>query len=338
MRLFIYFSITVIVMVVGALVYWQSKAVLNSEIPLENVEYFAKFMKTNPPRADNTLKIVSWNIGYASGMANNQGTVLSGVELNHNLQTLVAEIKKLDPDILFLQEVDLQAKRSHNINQFDFLAKNLQMPYGAYHVLWNKKYVPYPYWPIAKHFGAVVSGQAVLTRLPILSQDVVTFKKPPNAFWYNWFYLDRILQRLRVKWLGQELTLWNVHHEAFHAMTRFKQTQLLGMDVLQNVNEFKIVAGDFNDPTQVEELKLKGMSVASTLQQFENVSQLQSDHLQFTDAALTFPSNLPVEKLDHVLTSPNFTFKDRKVICTDASDHCLLYVEIEKREPLQTQP
>ncbi len=330
MKLILYFIITIIVLIVGSLWYWQSKAILASKFPMESVQYFAKYMQTNPARLDNTLKIVSWNIGYASGLSNNLGNVLSEQEIGHNLQTLVQEIKKLDPDILFLQEVDFRSKRSHFINQFDFLANTLQMPYGAYDVLWNKKYVPYPYWPFAKHFGKVVSGQAILTRLPVLSQDVVTYQKPPNAFWYNWFYLDRILQRVQVKWLGQELALWNVHHEAFHALTRYKQTQLLGKDVLENENEFKIVAGDFNDPTQVEKLKLIGMGVDSTLQQFENVSKLQSDQTQFSDTALTFPSDAPNQKLDHILTSDNFKFKDRKVICTDASDHCLIYVEIEK--------
>lgn len=331
MKLFLYFIITILVVIVASLLYWRSKAVLESQFPAESVQYFAKHMKFNPVRQDNTLKIVSWNIGYASGLKNNLGNVLTEEEVGRNLQTLIQEIKKLDPDILFLQEVDFQSQRSHFINQFEVLANSLQMPYGAYDVLWNKKHVPYPYWPVAKQFGQVVSGQAVLTRLPVLSQDVVTYQKPPNAFWYNLFYLDRILQRVRVKWLEQELVLWNVHHEAFHALTRFKQTQLLAMDVLQNDTEYKIVAGDFNDPTNVEKLKLKGMGVASTLQQFENVSKLVGDHTQFSDAALTFPSDAPIEKLDHVLTTKNFTFKDRKVICTDASDHCLIYVEIEKR-------
>lgn len=330
MKLILYFIITIIVLIVGSLLYWQSKAVSEAKFSGESVQYFAKYMKTNLPRQDNTLKIVSWNIGYASGLANNLGAVLSEEEVGRNLQTLAQEIKKLDPDILFLQEVDFQSKRSHFINQFEFLANSLQMPYGAYDVLWNKKYVPYPYWPLAKHFGQIVSGQAVLTRLPVLSQDVVAYQKPPHAFWYNWFYLDRVLQRMRVKWLGEELVLWNVHHEAFNPVTRFKQAQLLGKDVLENECQYKIVAGDFNDPTQDEALKLRGMGVDSTLQQFENVSQLQCEQMQFPEPALTFPSDAPNQKLDHILTSGNFKFIERKVICSDASDHCLIYVEIEK--------
>jgi len=277
----------------------------------------------------NKIKVITWNIGYASGKANNQGAVLTPDVVQKNLEDIATELNRFDPDLVFLQEVDFSAKRSHFINQFEFLAEKLNMPFVASAVLWNKKYVPYPYWPPTKHFGFTVSGQAVLSRLPIKANHVSKFAKPPQPFWYNWFYLDRVVQALTVMWGDQPIALWNVHHEAFHAQTRLTQAKILADDVLNNQVSHKIIAGDFNDPTTEAGLTLTDEKYANTFDAFLKTTHLTEAHDTSVSNA-TFPADNPKDTLDHIVTNSHFILKNQKVVCTTASDHCLIFAEYTK--------
>lgn len=278
-----------------------------------------------------TLKVVTYNMGYASGDQNNKGNTLSESEMQAYLKQMAEALQELQPDVVFLQEVDFEAKRSYYVNQFEALAKELQLPFGAHTILWNKNYVPYPYWPPTKHFGKVISGQAILSRYPLKDHKVESLPRPPHAFWYNWFYLDRVKQSATMKWGSQEVALWNVHHEAFHGKTRLEQVELLAKDIKANSSALKIVGGDFNDPSGVPENQIPKGDVADSFTHFENLTGLQSDRSLLADSILTFPAWQPEERLDHVLASAAFELKTRKVLCLESSDHCLVYTEWEKR-------
>jgi len=91
--------------------------------------------KTDP----STLTVVSYNIGYASGDKNNQGAVLAVREVEENIKAMMEALRPLQPDLLFLQEVDFFAKRSFDINQMENIAQALGLPHAAYVVTWNKK-------------------------------------------------------------------------------------------------------------------------------------------------------------------------------------------------------
>ena len=49
---------------------------------------------------------------------------------------------------------------------------------GAYAVNWDKRYVPFPYWPPVVHFGEMLSGQGVLSKFPILMNKKIVLQKP----------------------------------------------------------------------------------------------------------------------------------------------------------------
>src|SRR5690606_20559225 len=145
------------------------------------------------------------------------------------------ELLRMRPDLIFLQEVDFRSARSFDIDQLRLLCEKLGMPYAAYTLTWNKKYVAWPYWPFSLHFGRLVSGQAVLSRFPIKQQVLVQFEKPAeNPFWYNWFYLDRVVQRMKVEIGTQSVSVYNIHLEAFTIQTRKEQLQKLSDQIRQD--------------------------------------------------------------------------------------------------------
>ncbi len=273
-----------------------------------------------------TLRVVTYNIGFASGKKNNEGAVLIPEEVEANLEMMAKTLQGLHPDIIALQEVDFSAARTFNINQLDYLSKALHLPYGAYVVTWNKNYIAWPYWPPRRHFGHVVSGQAVLSRFPILNQETFRFEKPKkNPFWYNWFYLDRVGQRLSLKIGNKETIFWNVHLEAFDNTTRVRQAQKLGEWVNQNSGKTQIVAGDFNSvsyslPLSPEEIKKFGEDRAEALNQFIQITHLKN--AEPNQPLYSMPSWKPVKKIDHIFYSEDLHLKTSGNIPNlIASDH-----------------
>jgi endonuclease/exonuclease/phosphatase family metal-dependent hydrolase len=327
----ILFFVLPFLFLLGIFIFWAKSRFLSPlQLPKDQILISETALRQTAPLSPDELKVLTWNIGYASGALNNVGKMDSKDDVVKNLNEMVHSIKTLDPDLIFLQEVDFKAKRTFGINQLEFLQKELNMPYAAYRVLWNKRYVPFPYWPVSLHFGPVASGQVVLSRYKIKSQQIEDLPMPPHAFWYNWFYLDRVVQKLTLDWQGQVLSLWNVHHEAFHAKTRGQHVKILAKSYAQDQSQYKILAGDFNDPTTQPLHSYSDSRFQNTLDLLEDATGTLSDNQAFPEAAKTFPSFSLQDKLDHILISKSLAFKDRKIVCAKASDHCLVFAKIGK--------
>lgn len=319
-RFFIFLAILIVAF--GLLVlYAKSPAWTRPEIANNAIVTFSS-TTTSPPKK-RTLRVVTYNIGYAYADQNNLGLVLTRQDVTKNLDEAIASLKKLDPDIICLQEIDFDASRTYHIDQLKYLADGLGLAYGAYAVNWNKRYLPYPYWPPQKQFGAIVSGQAVLSRYPLSKNRIHTLQKPPNAFWYNWFYLDRLAQRVKVDLGGGNvLALWNLHLEAFHKDTRLNQARFVANAVKKSEAELKIVAGDLNDP-QAADPDSRNVNAAHML---ISHSGLQGD-TEFQEE-FTFPSWHPIEKIDHVLFSERFAFISSNTPQIKTSDHLPVIVDL----------
>ncbi len=316
------------ILVGGVIGYAASPAVFSDSFPSQKIIRFHNL--ENPQHIStlpNFLKLVTYNIGYASGEKNNQALRLSEQEVKSNLDKIAEEVKKLNPDIVCLQEVDFDAARTHRINQFEYLAQALGMPYGAYALTWNKRYLPWPYWPPSVHYGRMVSGQAVLSRYPIEHQMVLEFSKPSeNAFWYNWFYLDRVAQKVNIRVGYQGIVVWNVHLEAFHPKTRESQAVLLAEWVGLEPNPFKVVMGDFNSVsktkknlTEIEKKDLEDKGEA--LKKFQEATGLSN--AEANAEFLSMPSWNPIKKIDHIFYKPDswVELASGNVEKVTASDH-----------------
>ena len=164
----ILFVLFIIILFVAAVIYGaRNPAFSENEFPSSGIIEFKQFVERIHKEMPDEITAVTYNIGYGSAEKNNKPEVLSEEEVRKNLDVMVESLKELDPDIVFLQEVDFNAARTVGIDQMRYLAKSLAMPFAAYTVTWNKRYIPWPYWPPAVHFGRMLSGQAILSRFPI---------------------------------------------------------------------------------------------------------------------------------------------------------------------------
>ncbi len=283
------------------------------------------FYGTTPaskPRTPLLLKIVSYNMGYASGKWNNDGHVLTKPEVENHLEQMSKTLKVLSPDLVFLQEVDFFSRRSFESSQMEYLAKALELPYAAYALTWNKRYVAWPYWPLNRHFGRLVSGQAILSRYPLSDSEILSYAKPKdNPFWYNWFYIDRLVQRVKVTTGGIPFEVYNVHLEAFSAKTRKLQLDKLSKWIPSSATPSKIIGGDFN--LIWESKKITGAALNNQKRQLADFTKATGLVMgNPSQKQFTFPSWEPEKRIDFIFYSPDFESLTGGVIDNlAASDH-----------------
>lgn len=274
-----------------------------------------------PSLGKDTLSLATYNVGYFSGMTNNLPVNRSEAFVRKNEAQLISLVRSLDIDILAMQEIDFDADRSFNTDQLKSIAEGAAFASSARAVNWDMNYIPFPYWPFSSHFGKTVSGQGIASRYPILKNKIETLMKPLNApFWYNQFYLDRLVQIAEIN-VGRPLIVMNLHLEAFDSETREVQAKRVVELVKEYIPEYPVIlTGDFNSAipfgsettlkTITEELGLKEAIPDST-----TLGKLPAG---------TFPSDKPKIKIDHVFYHPDqispvsWSIPDS---LTEASDH-----------------
>ena len=218
--------------------------------PTMDAKAYSKLMTNQYPtevERDAVFSIVTFNIGYLSGMTNNRPLAKPKALFDTNLQKVLREVKAVNPDIIALQEIDFNAARSYHVDQQNEISK-LGYNYVFEAINWDENYVPFPYWPIKMHFGKVVSGQSVLSKYPLKAAQRIVLDRVENAAFYrDAFYLDRLAQVVKVVLNGQEVVLISVHLEAFDKETRVQQfSQILKLFQLYKRKYPTILLGDFN--------------------------------------------------------------------------------------------
>jgi endonuclease/exonuclease/phosphatase family metal-dependent hydrolase len=286
----------------------------------------------------DTFSIITFNIGYLSGMTNNISVDRSADLFTQNLNKSLSLFQQIKPDFIALQEVDINSDRSFNTNQVSEILTHQPFRFSATVVNWNKTYVPFPYWPIRQQFGQIISGQAVLSQYPIVKNEIIPMEKPvDNPFYYNAFYLDRLAQITTIKINGKELVIINVHLEAFHANTRDLQVkQILKAFHTYSQNYPVIVCGDFNSTPPGAKLPYQDDHVIQTLladsemEMAINLEQNQDNER----ANYTFNSDQPDKRLDYVFYNPKFIqMLDARVLheANQVSDHLPVWMRFTFR-------
>ncbi len=309
--------------------FWAS----SGSYPQRNYAEIVAYGEPQPSVGIDEVTIVSYNIGYLSGLTNNQAVSRDAQLFATNLQTAIAALAPLQPDVIGLQEIDLASHRSFTTNQVAALAQGLNLGMGAIAINWDKRYVPFPYMPPSAHFKRVVSGQAVLSRYPIQTQERIVLEQvPTQPLWYRAFYLDRLAQVAQIQLGSQPVVVINVHLEAFDAPTRLRQTQMVRQIYDRYANTYPVLLmGDFNsNPPGITES-------GSTLDPLLIKSGLQSAMPLTASTAsqpLTFPSDRPIALLDYIFYDPDrWELLEARILTEagQASDHLPVMARLRLR-------
>lgn len=302
--------------------FWASSSTLDKTQYAELTEINDKSDVGN----DSIFNIVTYNIGYLSGMTNNRAIEKPKSLFDDNLQKVLTETKKVNPDIIAFQEIDYNASRSYNVNQEEQIA-NLGYNYRAKTINWDERYLPFPYWPVSMHFGKVVSGQSIISKYPLKEQQRVVLQRVADApFHRDAFYLERLAQIVKVVLNGKEVMLINIHLEAFDKDTRVKQFE----EVVKLFNQYKdqyptILLGDFNSRARDENAIVKKMFT------MKNVGNAAFDVINIQN---TFDTKAPYERIDYIFYTKNsIEYIFGKVLNEfgQASDHLPVFMEFGLR-------
>jgi len=246
-----------------------------------------RIAKQQPTKArDVDLRVVSYNIKHGAGM---DGRV--------NLQRTANVIKKLNPDFVGLQEVDLNAARSGKRNQANELAAMLNMHpgFGSFMNYQGGRY-----------------GMAVLSRHPLINVESLQL---PNG---NEPRVALIAEaRLPT---GATVLLVNVHFDwVKDDKFRFAQASKLAAYLKDQAKPF-VLLGDFNDGPDSRTLALFDKVAHRTLKPKED--------------RLTFSSTEPSIEIDFIFCSPKDSWQVGNVkVITErmASDHRPVVAELTLR-------
>ena len=201
-----------------------------------------------------SVTVMTWNIGYGAldenedfFMAGGKTVKVKDAELvKRNLNAILDALKENQPDILFLQEVDVNSSRSCHINELAMLRSRLNGYVSSFAHNFKVAFVPYPIPPL----GKVSSGISTFSRYAVSSAERVQLPIP-----FSWpsrmANLKRcaLITRLPVEGYGQELVLINLHLEAFdHGEGKSAQTEMLAeiMAAERKKGNYIIAGGDFN--------------------------------------------------------------------------------------------
>ena len=201
-----------------------------------------------------SFSVLTWNIGYGA-LGDNADFFMDGGKMvssaskervQQNMEGIAGVLKELQPEVIFLQEVDLDSRRSHSINEQSFLERKLTGYCDSFAANHKVLYVPYPVPPI----GKVECGLTTFSQYRVV--DAVRVALPcPFHYPVRIANLKRcvMVSRIPVEGSDKYLVLVNLHLEAYDdGEGKLAQTKMLS-DLLQKEVEkgnYVIAAGDFN--------------------------------------------------------------------------------------------
>jgi len=210
--------------------------------------YRAKSMQT-APESVNTLTFMTWNIRFGVGRSDwfgdtcGSSVIVAKNDVLDNLQRIADFIEDTQPDIIFLQEIDVESKRTAYIDQVQWLLDHTYFNYGTYASMWDAQYVP------SDGLGPVNTGQAILSRWEITESTRIQLPlRGDQDALTKYFYLRRNLLKTKIAIPGvDDFYALDVHLSAFSTDdTKERQLQTV-FDELEKLENVKFVfAGDLN--------------------------------------------------------------------------------------------
>ena len=337
--------ILVLVVLAAALLVWLTIVEYRPEdqetVAVESLNGQAKQLAAGEP-----ITILSWNMGYGA-LGDNADFFMDGgkmvytgdeARVSDNVNAIVSEVKSVNPDIVLLQEIDLNSSRSYYMDQTAYF-DNLGYNNMAFANNFKVAFFPFPIPP----YGKIDSGIATYSSYETDSATRVQLPCP-----FSWpvrtFNLKRclLITRLPVEG-GKELVLVNLHLEAYDdGEGKAAQAEML-MNILSDETakgNYVIAGGDFNQsfsnvkcnyPVYPEQWQPAAMDVTP----YENNWQFIMNNEIPTCRSLYAPlkgneSTLQFYMIDGFILSKNITVNSYEIhdLGFESSDHNPQIIEL----------
>lgn len=265
--------IGVFVLLVGGFFIWLTVNEYKPK-PVEKVEIDTTEGEGKKLKMGETINVFTWNFGFGQLGDNADFFMDGGKEImpsseervKVNIAGFEGSMATLNPDIIFIQEIDRDAKRSYHIDQYKQMQGEYPLLSGAYDqedpdfngyvttFAYNmkSKFIPYP---LKDPMGKVESGIATFSKYQITDSERISL---PVS--YDWpsrtvnFKRCLLVNRTPVydkdgNDTGKELVFVNMHLEGYDDNNgRVKQTKKMLEFIKEEYakGNYVIAGGDFN--------------------------------------------------------------------------------------------
>ena len=172
--------------------------------------------KTNIQNSPDSLLVMTWNVRFGAaripwfGDSCGDRVIMTNGEVIAHLENIADYINDVQPDILLLQEVDVESKRSGYIDQVQWLLDNTYFNYGAYASMWQAQFIP------SDGLGRVDAGNAILSRWEITEAERIQLPlRTDQDGLTQYFYLRRNILKTRIDVPNRDFYAVCTHTTAF---------------------------------------------------------------------------------------------------------------------------
>lgn len=244
----------------------------------------------NVDESEYSLKVMTYNIHHANPPSEDEKI---------DLEAIIKVIKNEDPDLVALQEVDVNTERSGEGNQAQLIAEQLGM-----HAFFAK----------AIDYDGGEYGNAILSKFPLTEETVHQLPNSPNDNSESRVMASAIVQMEN----GDKVIFASTHLDYIKdSESRLLQVEKI-VEIAEEMNFPMVIGGDFNDNVGSATIDLLDKSFTRTCR----------------TCPPTIPVNNPQRAIDFIaFRHPEDKFKtlSHKVINeTYASDHLPVVAEIKK--------
>ena len=199
------------------------------------------------------LKVLTWNIRFGAGRfpffgdSCGEGVLAPDETVQNTIEAIADQLSSLDPDIVFLQEVDLRSKRTGYLNQVQYLLDNTYLNYGAYASMWESDFIP------TDGIGRINTGNAILSKYELTDAERIQLRlRTDQDDLIQYFYLRRNILKVRVPVLDVGPKLFfavDIHATAFATDDTKEQHILKYIEVLKQIEDSNNVCLLYTSPS-----------------------------------------------------------------------------------------
>ncbi|MEM7560803.1 MAG: endonuclease/exonuclease/phosphatase family protein, partial [Planctomycetota bacterium] len=269
---------------------------------------------------DQKLKLLSYNIAHGRGLAVSNWEGGNAEQREQRLDELAELLKKLDADIVVLNEVDFQTSWSYGVNQAQYLAEKAGYEYRV-----EQRNIDFRLL-----FWTCRFGNAVLSKYPIRDAKVVNL--PSFAEWENLLAGKKKAVFCQIESPSQTIGIIGAHLSHRSETLRAQSAEHI-VKLLEDSQQPVFLAGDLNStPSGFPESK-QGSNNKNAIEVFDASGKLQRTPMEAPqrDEQLTFHADSPQNIIDWVLIPNGWSYTDYHVELSKLSDHRPVLVEVSPK-------